>query len=118
VLGDFAVDGLEPQAPGSKQARLARHLLALAGGQAVPASVLTGALWGDAPPARPGGQLAVLVSRLRSVLGPGRIDHSDAGYLLAADWLDAAELAVLTAEVERRQATRWVRRPPRRSPCR
>ncbi len=104
VLGDFAVDGVEPQALGSKKARLVLHLLALAGGQAVPATVLTDALWGDTPPARPGGQLAVLISRLRSVLGRGRIDHNDAGYLLAADWLDAAELAALTAEVERRQA--------------
>jgi hypothetical protein len=31
VLGDFAVDGVEPQALGSKKARLALHPLALAG---------------------------------------------------------------------------------------
>jgi DNA-binding SARP family transcriptional activator len=103
VLSDFAVDGVEPQAFGSKKARLTLQLLALAGGQAVPASVLIDALWGDAPPAHPDDQLAVLMSRLRSVLGRDRIDHSDSGYLLAADWLDAAELAALTAEVERRQ---------------
>jgi DNA-binding SARP family transcriptional activator/tetratricopeptide (TPR) repeat protein len=104
VLGDFGVDGVEPQAFGSKKARLALHLLALAGGQAVAASVLTDALWGDAPPARPDDQLAVLMSRLRSVLGRDRIGHSDSGYQLKPDWLDAVELAALIAEVERRQA--------------
>ena len=104
VLGDFGVDGVQPQAFGSKKARLALQLLALAGGQAVPASVLADALWGDTPPARPDDQLAVLMSRLRSVLGRDRIDHTDIGYLLRPDWLDAAELAALAAEVERRQA--------------
>ncbi|HEV3294826.1 MAG TPA: AAA family ATPase [Streptosporangiaceae bacterium] len=104
VLSDFAVDGVEPQALGSRKARLALQLLALAGGQAVPAGVLIDALWGDAPPAKPDDQLAVLMSRLRGVLGRDRIGHRDSGYLLTYDWLDAAELAVLTAEVERRQA--------------
>jgi len=105
VLGDFGVDGIEPQALGSRKARLALHLLALADGQAVPAGVLIDALWDDAPPARPEDQLAVLMSRLRSVLGRDRIEHRDQGYLLHRDWLDAAELAALTREVEaRRQA--------------
>jgi tetratricopeptide (TPR) repeat protein len=102
VLGDFGVDGVEPRALGSRKARLALQLLALAEGRAVPSDVLTDALWGDAPPARPDDQLAVLMSRLRSVLGRDRIEHRDHGYLLRCDWLDAAELAVLTGEVERR----------------
>ena len=68
VLGDFGVDGVEPQAFGSKKARLTLHLLALAGDQAVAASVLADALRGHAPPAHPDDQLAVLMSRLRSVL--------------------------------------------------
>src|ERR1700693_3419768 len=50
VLSDFGVDGIEPQALGSKKARLALQLLALAGGQAVPARVLRGAPWGGAAP--------------------------------------------------------------------
>ncbi len=104
VLGDFGVDGLEPHAIGSRKARLALHLLALAGGQAVPSGVLIDAIWGHTPPARPEDQLAVLVSRLRSVVGRDRIGHRDGGYQLCCDWLDAAELAVLTGEVERRQA--------------
>ena len=104
VLGDFGVDGLEPHAIGSRKARLALHLLALAGGQAVPSGVLIDAIWGHTPPARPEDQLAVLISRLRSVVGRDRIGHRDGGYQLRCDWLDAAELAVLTGEVERRQA--------------
>jgi len=102
VLGDFGVDGIEPRALGSRKARLALHLLALADGAVVPSAVLTDALWGDNPPARPDEQLAVLLSRLRSVLGRDRIEHRDGGYLLRCDWLDAAELAGLTDEVTRR----------------
>jgi len=64
--------------------------------------VLADALWDDDPPARPGEQLAVLMSRLRSVLGKERIEHRDGGYLLRADWLDATELAALTDEAQRR----------------
>ena len=82
VLGDFGVDGVEPQALGSRKARLALQLLALAAGQVVPSDVLVDALWDDAPPARPDDQLAVLMSRLRSVLGRDRIEHRDRGYLL------------------------------------
>ncbi len=104
VLGEFGVDGVQPHALGSRKARLALHLLALGGGQAVPSGVLIDAIWGDARPARPEDQLAVLLSRLRSVLGRDRIDHHDGGYRLRCDWLDAAELAVLTDEVQRRAA--------------
>lgn len=103
VLGDFGVDGIEPQTLGSRKARLALHLLALADGQAVPADVLIDALWEITPPARPEDQLAVLMSRLRSVLGRDRIEHRDQGYLLHRDWLDAAELTALTREVQARR---------------
>ncbi len=78
-------------------------MLALAEGQVVPADVLVDTLWGDAPPAQPEDQLAVLVSRLRSVLGRDRIQHRDRGYLLVCDWLDASELAALTEEMDRRR---------------
>ena len=53
VLSGFAVDGIEPQALGSKKARLALHLLALAAGQAVSSDVLIDALWPGTPPADP-----------------------------------------------------------------
>jgi DNA-binding SARP family transcriptional activator len=102
VLGEFAVDGVESQALGSKKARLALHLLALANGQPVAADVLADALWADTPPTRPDDQLAVLMSRLRGVLGRERIEHGDGGYRLHADWLDAAELAQLGEETDRR----------------
>jgi DNA-binding SARP family transcriptional activator len=52
VLGDLGVDGVEPQALGSKKARQALHLLALGQGGSVRPDVLIGALWADAPPAR------------------------------------------------------------------
>ena len=104
VLSDFGVDGVEPQALGSRKARQALLLLALAEGHVVPSDVLTDALWGDAPPARPEDQVAVLMSRLRAVLGRDRIEHRDNGYLLRYDWLDAAELAALVQEMDRRRA--------------
>ena len=103
VLSDFGVDGVEPQAFGSRKARLVLQLLAMGGGQAVPAGVLIDALWDNVPPARPEDQLAVLISRLRSVLGRDRIEHRDHGYLLHCDWLDATELAMLAREVETRR---------------
>src|ERR1700733_4420383 len=102
VLCEFGVDGVEPQALVSKMARLALQHLALGAGQVVPSDVLVDALWEHDPPARPGDQLAVLMSRLRSVLGKERIEHRDGGYLLRADWLAAAELAALTDEAQRR----------------
>jgi len=104
VLGDFGVDGLAPHALGSRKARQALHLLALGQGRTVSTSVLTDALWGGTPPARPEDQLSVLVSRLRSVLGGReRIGHQDGGYRLHYDWLDAAELASLIDEVTARR---------------
>jgi len=103
VLGEFDVDGVEPQALGSRKARTLLRLLALARGQAVPADVLAGALWGGAQPAKPADQVAVLVSRLRGVLGRDRLEHGDGGYRLRYDWLDADELAGLVQEIERRQ---------------
>jgi DNA-binding SARP family transcriptional activator/tetratricopeptide (TPR) repeat protein len=103
LLGEFGVDGYQPAAFGSKKARLALQLLAMAQGDAVPSDVLVDALWGDAAPARPEDQLAVLMSRLRAVLGRERIDHRDGGYVLHCDWLDAVELSHLVAEMERRR---------------
>ena len=105
VLSDFGVDGIEPQALGSRKARLTLQLIALGAGQAVPTGVLIDALWDTAPPSRPEDQLAVLMSRLRSVLGRDRIEHRDQGYLLRCDWVDATELAMLTREVETRRET-------------
>ena len=103
LLGEFGVDGVEPAALGSRKARLALHLLALGQGRPVPSGVLVESLWGATQPSRPDDQLAVLMSRLRSVLGRERIEHRDGGYLLHFDWLDTTELGHLLAEVERRR---------------
>ncbi len=103
VLGGLDVEGLEPRAVGSRKARSLVRLLALARGRVVPTRDLVAALWGDVPPANPADQVAVLVSRLRGVLGRERIEHVEPGYRLHFDWLDAAELETITAELERRR---------------
>ena len=94
--------GVEPRALGSRKGRIALQLLALGGGQLVPADVLIDGIWESGVPARPEDQLAVLISRLRSVLGRDRIERRDGGYVLHCDWLDCAELAALSEETERR----------------
>jgi len=104
VLGEFGVDGLEPAALGSRKARTVLRLLALGRGGFVPGHAIIDGLWGERPPSRPADQLSVLVSRLRAVLGRERLQHGDSGYRLRYDWLDADELATLTAEVQRRLA--------------
>lgn len=103
VLGELTVDGIDLSQL-DRKARTLLQLLALARGRAVPGATLADALWGDRPPARPGDQLAVLASRLRRVLGRDRVEHSDAGYRLRADWLDLVELEAVVAEAERREA--------------
>ena len=103
VLGGLDVEGVQPHAVGSRKARSLLRLLALARGRVIPTRDLVAALWGDAPPAHPADQVAVLVSRLRGVLGKDRIVHIEPGYRLIYDWLDAAELETITAEIERRR---------------
>ena len=104
LLGGFAVDGIERQAFGSRKARRLAELLALGRGRVVPTAALLHDLWGERPPARPADQLAVLVSRLRSLLGSDGVQRRDGGYLLHYDRLDVDEVAALTDEVERRLA--------------
>jgi len=103
--GHVDVDGLEPGLLGSRKARSLLWLLAVARGSPVSVDVIVQALWAQTPPAHPGDQVAVLVSRLRGVLGRERLTHGDAGYRLRYDWLDVDEIDALTGEVERRLAT-------------
>ncbi|WP_182481115.1 ATP-binding protein [Nocardioides immobilis] len=103
VLGELTVDGTDLTRL-DRKARSLLQLLALARGRAVPADTLVDALWGEEPPARPSDQLAVLASRLRRELGRDRIERTDAGYRLRADWLDVAELEAVVGEAERRSA--------------
>ena len=102
VLGDFEVAGIEASALGSRKGRSLLRFLALAGARAVSVDTLATAIWGEQQPNSPADQIAVLVSRLRTVLGRERLEHTDAGYRLRYDWLDADELASLVAEVDRR----------------
>ncbi|TML15462.1 MAG: hypothetical protein E6G39_06970 [Actinobacteria bacterium] len=91
VLGAFEIDGLSEHAIGSRKARTLLKVLALARGAPVSSDVLVDALWSDGAPAHPADQVAVLVSRLRTVLGADRLRRADAGYALHADWLDIVE---------------------------
>jgi len=63
---------------------------------------LADVLWLDDQPRDPPAQLAVIMSRLRGVLGGSRIAHSDAGYTLHADWVDLTAAVELESEAERR----------------
>ena len=103
VLGELTVDGSDLTRLDRKSRGLLQ-LLALARGRPVSPDALVDALWGDDPPARPGDQLAVLASRLRRELGKDRIERTDAGYRLDADWLDLSELEAVVAEAERRHS--------------
>ena len=80
VLGALDIHGVSKHALGSRKARTLIKVLAVARGQPVPVPRLVDCLWPDRPPARPSQQISVLVSRLRSVLGPERLPRSDAGY--------------------------------------
>lgn len=88
VLGGLEVEGVEQRALGGRKARVVLKVLALGRGRPVSTDRLADAVWGDEPPSRPSDDLAVLVSRLRSVIGRDRIRSTDAGYHLALDWLD------------------------------
>jgi DNA-binding SARP family transcriptional activator len=100
LLGGFEVEGLAPAALGSRKARTLLKRLAVEAGSPVAVDALVDALWPDATD--PDNQLAVLVSRLRKVLGSERLVRGDAGYQLRVDWLDLTELAERVAAAEQR----------------
>jgi DNA-binding SARP family transcriptional activator len=104
VLGGFEIDGVDATGLGSRKGRTVLKMLALGRGTAVSVDAIAEGLWGDAPPAKPADQVSVLVSRLRSAIGPERITRDDAGYRLHLDWLDLDALEELTVEAERRLA--------------
>jgi hypothetical protein len=103
LLGGLDVEGIGATALGSRKARTLVKVLALGRGGAVPADRVVDALWpGDDLPARPVDQVGVLVSRLRSVLGADRLRRLDAGWSLAVDWFDVAELEARVDEAAAR----------------
>jgi DNA-binding SARP family transcriptional activator len=106
LLGGLDVEGVSGPGLGSRKARTLVKVLALARGAAVPVDTVVEALWPDDAlvPARPVEQVGVLVSRLRSVLGAERLRRSDAGWALAVDWLDIAELEARVDEAAARLA--------------
>jgi len=103
VLGELTVDGFD-LALLDRKARGLLLLLALSRGRPVPVDAAVEALWGDHPPRRPGDQVAVLASRVRRLLGRERVQRTDQGYRLCADWIDLTELDAVVQEAERRQA--------------
>lgn len=102
LLGAFEVEGVEPQRFGSRKARQLLARLSVARGGTVSVDEAVAALWGAEPPARPADQVAVLVSRLRAVLGGERITRSDAGYALRDVVLDVDAVTSLADEARRR----------------
>lgn len=102
VLGAISVDGVDRFALGSRKGRQLLRELALARGRAISAESLADGLWGEDVPKDPAAQVAVMVSRLRKVLGGDRITLGDAGYALHYDWLDIEEAERLVDDAERR----------------
>ena len=105
LLGGLEVEGIDGRVLGSRKARTLVKVLALARGAPVPADAVVEALWpGDDLPTKPVEQVGVLVSRLRSVLGPDRLPRSDVGWSLDMDWLDVVELEARVDEAAARLA--------------
>ena len=93
------MEGLSEVEIGSRKARTLVKVLALARASPVSVPALADILWADdARPARPTEQVGVLVSRLRRVLGAGRLTRSEGGFALHVDWLDVDELSALVED--------------------
>jgi DNA-binding SARP family transcriptional activator len=104
VIGTFSVEGFTEHELGSRKARTTLRLLAAAARRPVSVDRIAEVLWPVEQPGDPPGQVAVIMSRLRRVLGSERITHGDSGYTLEVDWLDLTAAAELIAEAERRFA--------------
>lgn len=97
LLGRFAVlrgsEEVPSQAFGGRQAQQLLRLLALRRGALVPKDVIAEALWPKRRPADAGGNIEVLVSRVRRALRDRTlIQTGSGGYSLTADsrcWIDA-----------------------------
>ena len=83
------MEGIAEHELGSRKARLALRVLGIAQGRPVTIERLErGHLGLTSRRGDPPAQVAVIMSRLRRVLGASRISHGDAGYALHADWVD------------------------------
>lgn len=110
LLGEFRVarDGnrLGEHQLAARKGRMLLKLLVVERGRFVPIDRIVAALWGDSPPAKAPQNVASLVSRLRSVLGPRTIHGGRGGYRLdPADALvDVDRAAALVDEADARLA--------------
>lgn len=102
LFGTLEVEGLVSQRLGRRQVRALLRMLALDAGQPVSIDTLVDWMWGEEAPERAAEQIGVLVSRLRSSVGAERVERTDAGYVLHADWTDVGALADYAAEARRR----------------
>ena len=104
LLGGLAIEGVDRAALGTRKQRRLLARLAVARGAAVSVDELADDLWGDAQPASPRDQVAVLASRLRSALPEGAISWRHGGYALEAEWSDLDALIERSQEAARRAA--------------
>src|SRR6266852_96071 len=104
LLGELQVEGCDAARLERRQLRTLVKILALGRGRPVGVDRLIDCLWGDDPPAHPGDQVSVLVSRLRGVVGSDRVPRNDAGYALLVDWLDLDAVGEYAEEADRRLA--------------
>ena len=120
ILGPLEVsdDGRKLALGGPKQRAVLAHLI-LRANHVVPADLLIDGLWGEEPPESARNTLQTYVYRLRKVLGDGRIEGRDGGYVLAAapGEIDAERFEALVKQ-GKAQADPTRRPPPRPCPTR
>ncbi|WP_167487555.1 bacterial transcriptional activator domain-containing protein [Nocardia terpenica] len=109
LLGRFAVYRGEvrvaPRVFGGRQARRLLRLLAVRRGTLLSKDAAAEALWADRLPADPGGNVEILVSRIRGALGDrSLIETGPAGYTLVGDERIAVDTEVFAAGVARGRA--------------
>lgn len=102
LLGTLEVEGMDPGLLGRRQVRALLRMLSLEAGKPVSVDTLVDWMWGERPPARAAEQIGVLVSRLRGYVGADRVERTDAGYALRADWTDVGALEDYANESRRR----------------
>jgi ABC-type branched-subunit amino acid transport system substrate-binding protein/DNA-binding SARP family transcriptional activator len=106
VLGPLEV--IEAGAPlplGGPRQRLVLATLILEANRVVPTTRLIDRVWGDEPPDAVRATLFAHISRLRKLLGPGRIQARPPGYILLAERDDIDLLRFLDlVEIARRQS--------------
>ena len=86
MLGPLGVtaDGSPVSLGGPKQ-RAVLAILVLNANEAVSRDRIVDGVWGERPPDNPREALDTYISRLRKLLGPGRIERRDGGYALVVD---------------------------------